>query len=275
MEWSKIKNIILVMLLTLNLILLGVVGYQENRSARYNAQTLELAVELLSDSGITLEADLPREASLPVLQLESIPVDSQTQREQMTVLLGELDQVDESGGTRIFYRGERGSGELTSDGHFSLTLKAGAVPAEEDRTAQGTALLEELGVQVTPAGESRQDDLELTAFWQTWNGTPVFTCKSVMACQGDGVVSLSGRRLSGNTTVVNSQSLIAIPTVLVRFLNGMSQNGYVCSKITGISLGYSTAVSANRLTPVWALDTDAGRYYVNAITGAFSRAEEE
>ena len=78
----------------------------------------------------------------------------------------------------------------------------------------------------------------------------------------------------GHTNPVSTQTPLTIPTVLVRFLNGMNQNGYVCSTITGMSMGYSATISANRLTPVWRMDTDTGRYYVNAITGAFSRTEE-
>lgn len=274
MEWSKIKNIILVILLMVNLILLGVVGYQEYRSAQYDAQTLELAVKLLADNGITVAADLPEWGSLSTLQLENLPWDSTAMQAQATAVLGELEWVDDRGGTRIVCQGERGSGELSSDGHFAFMLDDGTLPAASDRKSQGKELLEQLGIQVVLAEETRQDELEQTVYWQIWNGTPIFTCKSIMTCREGSVVSLSGQRLLGRAAVVNSQSLLTIPTVLVRFLNGMNQNGYVCSMVTKMSLGYSTTISTNRLTPVWALDTDTGRYYVNAITGAFSRAEK-
>ena len=193
---------------------------------------------------------------------------------QAAAVLGELEWMDDSGGTRIVCQGERGSGELSSDGHFAFTLEEGALPAASDRKDQGEELLEQLGIQVVLAEETHQNELEQTVYWQIWNGTPIFTCKSIMTCREGSVVSLSGQRLLGRAAVVNSQSLLTIPTVLVRFLNGMNQNGYVCSMVTKMSLGYSTTISTNRLTPVWALDTDTGRYYVNAITGAFSRAEE-
>ena len=275
MEWSKIKNIILVILLAVNLILLSVVGLQEYQSAQYDAQTLDSAVTLLASNGIAVATDLPQAADLSILQMENDALDSQQQEAQVSALLGEIGLVDDSaGGTRVLYYGEKGMAELSSDGYFSFTLEAGALPAEEDRWAQGAALLGQLGIQATPAGESSQDGMELMAYWQSWNGTPVFTCKSVVACQDGSVRSISGQRLLGHTTPVSTQSLLTLPTVLVRFLNGMSQNGYVCSAITGLALGYSTTVSTNRLTPVWGVDTDAGRYYVNAVTGGFSRADE-
>ena len=276
MEWSKIKNIILVILLTVNLILLGVVGAREYQSARYDAQTLDSAVTLLASNGIAVDIDLPRQGeNLPILQMEAATQDSQEQRDQVSALLGEIQRVDGSaGGTRVTYHGERGVAELSSDGYFTVSLEPGALSAEDDHRAQGAALLGQLGIQAIPAGEGGQSGADVLAYWQSWNGTPVFTCKSTVTWQDGSVRSISGQRVLGNTNPVSTQDLLTIPTVLVRFLNGMSQHGYVCSAITGMSLGYSTTVSANRLTPVWGVKTDTGRYYVNAVTGAFGRVEE-
>ena len=87
MEWSKIKNIILAILLTVNLILLGVVDAREYQSAQYDAQTLVSAVTLLASNGITVAADRPHQADgLSILQLESAAQDSQEQRELVSAL---------------------------------------------------------------------------------------------------------------------------------------------------------------------------------------------
>ena len=275
MEWSKIKNIILVILLAVNLILLGMVSYQEYQSARYDAQTLESAVTLLASNGISVEAELPQPSDLPVLQLELAAPDDQRQEEQVEAVLGGVENVtDSGGGSRLRYRGAWGDGELSPDGHFSFTLGEGALPAETDREAQGALLLAGLGMQVTLAGRSSQEGQEVLTYWQVWNGVPVFTCQCTVTYQGDSVVELSGRRIQGHTSTVSTQSALTVPTVLVRFLTGMTQNGYVCSTITAMTQGYSTALANNRLTPVWALETDTGRFYINAVTGAFSRAEE-
>lgn len=275
MEWSKIKNIILAILLAVNLILLGMVSYQEYRSARYDAQTLESAVTLLASNGISVEAELPEPADLPVLQLELAAPDDQRQEEQVEAVLGGVEDVtDSGGGARLRYRGSWGDGELSPDGRFSFTLGEESLAAEADREAQGATLLAGLGMQVTLAGRSSQDGQEILTYWQLWNGVPVFTCQCTVTYQGDSVVALSGRRLQGHTTTVSTQPALTLPTVLVRFLTGMSENGYVCSAITSMTQGYSTALANNRLTPVWALETDTGRFYINAVTGAFSRAEE-
>ena len=53
MEWSKLKNIILLLLVSVNAFLLILVGVQESRAARYEEDTRQAAVRVLEQSGIT------------------------------------------------------------------------------------------------------------------------------------------------------------------------------------------------------------------------------
>ena len=52
MEWSKLKNIILLLLVSVNAFLLILVGVQESRAARYEEDTRQAAVRVLEQSGI-------------------------------------------------------------------------------------------------------------------------------------------------------------------------------------------------------------------------------
>ena len=52
MEWSKLKNIILILLLCVNAFLLVLAGIQESRSARYEEETRQAAVDVLEQNGI-------------------------------------------------------------------------------------------------------------------------------------------------------------------------------------------------------------------------------
>ena len=64
--------------------------------------------------------------------------------------------------------------------------------------------------------------------------------------------------------------------LLVRFLAGINEGGYVCSRIDSMTAGYLSGGSTTRqvqLTPVWRFVTDTGAYYVNAVTGEFSPLE--
>ena len=65
MEWSKLKNIILLLLVSVNAFLLILVGVQESRAARYEEDTRQAAVRVLEQSGITFGPErVPQEAGL-------------------------------------------------------------------------------------------------------------------------------------------------------------------------------------------------------------------
>jgi hypothetical protein len=61
-----------------------------------------------------------------------------------------------------------------------------------------------------------------------------------------------------------------LSTVLMRFLDIISEGGRVCSELRRIELCYiqdTLASGTGTLTPVWRLATDAGNFYINGLTG--------
>lgn len=74
MEWSKLKNIILLLLVSVNAFLLILVGVQESRAARYEEDTRQAAVRVLEQSGITFGPErVPQEAGLSPLTVTRDP----------------------------------------------------------------------------------------------------------------------------------------------------------------------------------------------------------
>ena len=57
MEWSKLKNVILLMLLCVNAILLLLVGSQASQDRRYQAETRQAAAPRLSEGELQRAAD--------------------------------------------------------------------------------------------------------------------------------------------------------------------------------------------------------------------------
>ena len=56
-EWSKLKNIIILILLLVNLFLLAMTGVQERDSVQYQEQALADAVTVLEKNGIHISAE--------------------------------------------------------------------------------------------------------------------------------------------------------------------------------------------------------------------------
>ena len=109
---------------------------------------------------------------------------------------------------------------------------------------------------------------------QQWEGYPLFSCLVSLHWQGDQLLLVEGQMLKGAAATTRNSPLLSTPAILVRFLEGMNQGGYVCSRIDTMTPGYlsSGLTSSVQLTPVWQLTTDTGTYFIDALTGVFTAA---
>ena len=109
-------------------------------------------------------------------------------------------------------------------------------------------------------------------YYQNWEGgtPPVFLPVQVtLLWQDDTLLRIEGQRLSGTITSSSEEETLSAATVLVRFLAGVTEGGFVCSRIDEMNAGYLIVSGTTRpveLTPVWRITTDSGAYYVDAIT---------
>lgn len=84
MSWSKLKTIIILILLILNLFLFSLVAFLQVQSARYEASALSQALEVLTQSGISIDASaLPESMDLPTLSVARDTVREQEVAEQL------------------------------------------------------------------------------------------------------------------------------------------------------------------------------------------------
>ncbi len=87
MEWPKLKNIIILILLLVNAFLLIMVGVQERDTAQYREQTITDMVNVLERNGIHLDRDrVPEELDLTALTVER---DQESEAALAAALLGE------------------------------------------------------------------------------------------------------------------------------------------------------------------------------------------
>ena len=71
MPWTKLKNIILLILILTNLCLLGLVVSQNLQDSRQHSQTRESTIRFLSDRGVQVdEAVIPQSIDLLVQTVE-------------------------------------------------------------------------------------------------------------------------------------------------------------------------------------------------------------
>ena len=274
MEWPKLKNIIILILLLANLFMVSMVVVQERDAVQYRKQALDNAVSVLENNGIRVDREqIPDEMELTVLTVER---DLESEKALAEALLGTCD-MSELGGGRYAYESALGSAEFRSNGNFSVTFLDGTKSTRkiggEEELAEN--LLKEAELTATLESWEEIEGRVVLTYHQTWQDAPIHSCVITLEYENGSLQSMSGLRLMGTPQYGNDKSeLISAPTALMRILNGINDLGDICNEITAMEAGYimSAAADTTRLIPVWYVTTDTGVYSLNALTGALERA---
>ena len=102
MEWRRLKNIIILILLLLNGFLLVLVGTRWGEAVKYDRAALDQTLEVLAGRGIQVDPDVLAPAeSLPPLVIER---DLEAEQKLAQALLGSEAQADNRGGGLYLYQ---------------------------------------------------------------------------------------------------------------------------------------------------------------------------
>lgn len=269
MPWSKMKNIILVILAITNLALLALVGSNAIQSRRTLRQTREQSIQFLRNRGVEVdESIIPQSMELLPQIVER---DLEGEERSAAALLGGSISAESRGGEVYRYFNENGSIQFHNDGTLSAQLEEGAFPVNGDRAAGCAALMAKMGFQGTILDVSGDE----FTFRQSWDGIPLFTQLITLECRGEYVTAISaGRQLMGSSQTDTTRETVTVATALIDFFNGIGALGDVCNRIDAIEPGYAAAASLSGsilLTPVWRVTTDTGAYQLDTVTGGVTR----
>lgn len=273
MEWSKIKNIVLLMLLAVNLFLLVLVADQERRSAAYQEEARTGAVEILEAANIHIAMEeLPPESTLHTMAVER---DRTAEDAMAQALLGESVRSGDLG--PVTYSGSRGEGQFLSDGKFSFAFEEALTAEEGNLEEHGKQLLEKAGYTCQVLGIREQEDgTVLVTVQELWGGSPVFNSTADLTYENGSLRSIRGQRLMGTPEPEAGAEPLDVATILLRFLSGVQDGGYVCSEIRGMTAGYEVTLSSSgsaALEPVWLITTNTVPFYVDGTDGTVRQAE--
>lgn len=274
MRWSKIKNIIILLLVVVNGFLLALVGIRAWRMEQGARETRERMVEILANNGIAfLPEEVPGALELAAWQVNAEPP-GQT---QAAALVGEVTETGTSAAGTT-YVGQRGTVTFSADGGVEASFLPGGWSAGREQVdATVTEMLNALELSsVRVTGRREEDDAVTVTVTQLWEGTPVFGQTLTFFWQGGEFIYLSGRYLRGSGELAAAGGSITAPTALTRFLTALNDGGYVCSQITGLYAGYlSSGGETVSLTPAWFIETDVWprQFAVDGLTGAVTAAE--
>lgn len=274
MSWSKLKTIIIYILLLLNLFLLGLVGMNRIRARRYQTAALTEAAAVLERNNILVQwEELPREMKLsPVTVARDLAKEEQLVR----AFLGEDAAAEASGGGLYLYQGAAGSASFRGNGEFTVTFN--------EPVDLGTAPREMLGHLDLDVGRVWEEE-DTSSAEQSLNGVPVYAAGSsvqgpagmTFAHDSEGRLrTVYGRLFLGKTAAVpEEEKPVSVSTALMAFLNFVVDNGDVCGRITDMAPVYRAGGDPVKLTPAWLIRTGTGGYFVDAVSAEVSRAPAE
>ncbi len=269
MEWRKLKNIILIVLLALNLALAGLIGGPRFSAYARQGQAQREAILFLEQKGIGVAEEL-----IPAVeghQPLTAQRDRQAEGEMARLVLGEDAVAEQQGGEVYRYVSDKGVIQFHSDGSFWAEFVPEHFPVNGDGKAAALAVLEQLNI----SGEIiREGENDLTVRQCLERGC-LFGQQATVTWTREGLSGISnGRRLYGTPAADTGRESIDRATALIAFYNGLNQMGDVCSRIDRIEAGYLSATSLDRvmtLTPVWRVTTDTGTYQLDLVMGTLER----
>lgn len=274
MEGTKIKNIVIIILLLLNGFLLFLVGGRWMEDSHSHDAARGSAIQVIRDGGIALEeADVPREMTLGSMQAQR---DLGRENALAARLLGEGMSVEARGGEVYRYSSSWGWLQFHSTGEFLAEFEPGAfLLTQEGAQSHGAELLAKLDFDTQLLEDAVREGEGSITFRQTVDGAPVLGCQATLNYRDGSLVSITGgRRLPGQPHPTGEDSALSVATALMRLYNGLKGLGDIYNRIESITPAYTLSVSLSgpvRLEPVWYVKTDTGAYQLDTRTGQVSR----
>lgn len=267
MRWSKIKNIIILLLVIVNGFLLAQVGLRHWQSERGERETRQRVITILERNGVEyLPAQVPGDLDLLPRRVTPAPLGEA----EAAVLVGPLSGT-QTAGNRTLYTGAEGTAAVTSAGELAVEYLPGSAPSESELLDR----LSRLGIALRKTGLTETAEETSAHYVQLWNGVPI-PGETVLITWEDSILhTLSLRLLTGTEELLPAEETITASTALARLLDELSRGeGYVCSQITDMYPGYLASGTAPvTLTPAWFIETDAWRFIVDGVTGAVTATE--
>ena len=263
MNVSRLKNIILLMLLAANLVLAAVLGLRSFEAWRADGQALDRAVDALAELGASAERELLAAEPAPLYRAE-MERDLEAETLLAERFIGASESVRDASGV---YRlsGANGSAVLSNVGRIELALDTPLLCADAE-TFLALAGLDASEFVVSEDGST------LT---QLVGGASVLGRELTLGIEDGRLVSVSGTLLLGDDYIIDAAPSKSLSAALLSLAAELHDASQPAGRILAAEPGYAASPAAPGyvlLEPMWRIETEnAGVWYVDALTLEASR----
>lgn len=263
MDRCRLKNVIILILLLVNVFLLSSMAYRSTAARNARERRVEQLVELFAADGVELDPDAVSRDTPPAGCV--LTRDTGLERSAASYLLGGGLIHSERGGVYT-YSGSNGAALFRENGGFEA---AGTLAA-----SNGERFCEMFCREFHYTVVSSQIDADgsgtITAL-REYGGLTVFNCSVTFTLDQGAVTAAGGTLLPESFTESAETEFLSAPAALTAFQSMRHESGAVASSIGEMYLCYelqSSTAAPMSLAPAWCIVTDAVNYYVNCVTGA-------
>lgn len=269
MNYSKVKSVMIVFLIIVNLAFLTYIVYEKNQTDRQNRQMAQTTAELLSSRGITADAEMIAECAKSESS-QNVYVDNviSSYADFSEKILGNCEKNSDSefssGKGKVSFSGDRFFAKASENNHL---LDAGISERNAEKTVSD--YLMSLGIDTDGAvtEQTNVDGKINIKFSKKIYSLPLFQTGISVTADKSGISEISGNWYNLSEQNVSAAPLKSISGVLVEYMN--KKQGQTGIKIEEISLCYS-ALDPDAyhesifLTPYWRITSSDGDCYIDA-----------
>jgi len=279
MPYSKLKNLMILLLALVNVILLCLVIPLRGEWLKQRRLEVESLETLFQSCGVQLDASrLPEDRELYTLEFSPDP---DAALPAVKALLGENVLVrDDSTRYLSLYTSERGRCQLSRGGNLDARLTGWkAASSFEGETRE---LLEGMGLSLASLSQPvrRSAGVYTVAALQSLLDAPVFSSELTCTFRAGALIRLEGTAYLDTAGLCRTDdtACVSCAGALVAFLGSRDELGWVGASVETVEQGYMRAGTASaavvRLVPGWRVATDTGAFWVNGVTCEVSPFEE-
>lgn len=273
MEASKIKNIILVILLLLNIFLLSIFFLDRSSAASSENAAEDSVIRTLENNGISVGKSVDMGIDTP--SVYQINRDMGSEKALIEKLLRSTKSED-LGGNIIFYSSGYGQASLRGTGEMDILFTSDLYEKGKSSVKTAIKVMDKLGLQADEDRVENGDDASVVELLCMWQDCPVYNARLSFTFGGGQLLMITGTRILDNATEQTDTEVMDILSATLRFLELTREEGFVCSSLDELEVGYIMSVPVSgesTLTPVWHFVTNAGGLYINAVSGRLESVE--
>jgi hypothetical protein len=265
---SKIKTIVIVALVLINLLFLSLIIIDSITVSRNLREEIELASAVLIAEGIDISPNSIRvDNSIRAMRTSR---DSEAELRIAQAVLGDVNVINQ--GLIFRYESEQnGVAMFYSAGDFEILLNEGTVGNAGGAVRVVENILREMDIVTVGMTTTNTPTGEVVTVTGAYRDGAIFNNTIEFSFGENGLEGIRGRYVSGFEPIEDGTTISSIGTVMLGFLskviNGESDTTMIASVEAGFQFRPSGAIGEGIIVPAWLIITDTGHYLTDCETG--------